>query len=57
MPGQVASTALVGDRLADYSALAVHAHKQVMVKGYVDRVESALGAGEHRPPSALLCPR
>ena len=44
VPGQVSSTALVCYRLVDYSAPAVHAHKKVMVKGYVDRVEIALGA-------------
>ena len=44
MPGQVSSTALVRYRLVDYSAPAVHAHKKVTVKGYVDRVEIALGA-------------
>ncbi len=30
--------------MADYSAPAVHAHKKVTIKGYVDRVEIALGA-------------
>ena len=40
----VPSTALVRYRLADYSAPAVHAHKKVTIKGYVDRVEIALGA-------------
>ena len=44
MPGQVSSTALVRYRLVDYSAPVVHAHKKVTVKGYVDRVEIALGA-------------
>ena len=44
VPGQVSSTALVRYRLVDYSAPAIHAHKRVMVKGYVDRVEIALGA-------------
>ena len=44
MPGQVSSTALVRYRLVDYSAPAVHAHKKVTVKGYVERVEIALGA-------------
>ena len=44
VPGQVSSTALVRYRLADYSAPAVHAHKKVTIKGYVDRVEIALGA-------------
>ena len=44
MPGQVSSTALVRYRLVDYSAPTMHAHKKVMVKGYVDRVEIALGA-------------
>ena len=44
VPGQISSTALVRYRLVDYSAPAVHAHKKVMVKGYVDRVEIALGA-------------
>ena len=44
MPGQISSTALVRYRLVDYSAPAVHAHKKVTVKGYVDRVEIALGA-------------
>ena len=44
VPGQISSTALVRYRLVDYSALAAHAHKKVMVKGYVDRVEIALGA-------------
>ena len=36
MPGQISSTALVRYRLVDYSAQAA--------KGYVDRVEIALGA-------------
>ena len=31
-------------RLVDYSAPAVHAHKKVLIKGYVGRVEIALGA-------------
>ena len=44
VPGQVSSTALVRYRLVDYSAPAVHAHKKVTVKGYVDRVVIALGA-------------
>ena len=44
MPGQISSTALIRYRLVDYSAPAAHAHKKVMVKGYVDRVEIALGA-------------
>ena len=44
VPGQISSTALVRYRLVDYSAPTVHAHKKVMVKGYVDRVEIALGA-------------
>ena len=44
VPGQVSSTALVRYRLVDYSAPVVHAHKKVTVKGYVDRVEIALGA-------------
>ena len=44
VPGQISSTALVRYRLVDYSATTVHAHKKVMVKGYVDRVEIALGA-------------
>ena len=44
VPGQISSTALVRYRLVDYSAPAVHAHKKIMVKGYVDRVEIALGA-------------
>ena len=44
VPGQVSSTSLVRYRLADYSAPAIHAHKKVTVKGYVDRVEIALGA-------------
>ena len=44
MPGRISSTALVRYRLVDYSAPAVHAHKKVTVKGYVDRVEIALGA-------------
>ena len=43
-PGRVSSTALVRYRLADYSAPTMHAHKKVTVKGYVDRVEIALGA-------------
>ena len=44
VPGQVPSTVLVRYRLVDYSTPAVHAHKKVTVKGYVDRVEIALGA-------------
>ena len=44
VPGQISSTALVRYLLVDYSAPTVHAHKKVMVKGYVDRVEIALGA-------------
>ena len=43
-PGQVSSMALVRYRLVDYSAPTVHAYKEVMVKGYVDRVEITLGA-------------
>ena len=63
VPGQVSSTALVRYRLVDYSAPAVHAHKKVTVKGYVDRVEIALGAeivarprarSARCPPPALL---
>ena len=66
VPGQVSSTSLVRYRLVDYSAPAVHAHKKVTVKGYVDRVEIALGAeivarprarSARCPPPALLCPR
>jgi len=45
VPGRVSSTALVRYRSVDYSAPAVHAHKKVTIKGYVDRVEIALGAG------------
>ena len=45
VPGQVSSTALVRYRSVDYSAPAVHPHKKVTVKGYVDRVEIALRAG------------
>ena len=44
MPGQVSSTALVRYRPVDDSAPAVHAHKTVIIKGYVERVEIALGA-------------
>ena len=44
MPCQVSSTALMRYRLADYSAPAAHAHKKLTIKGYVDRVEIALGA-------------
>ena len=44
VPGQVSSTSLVRYRLVDYSAPAIHAHKKVTIKGYVDRVEIALGA-------------
>ena len=44
VPGRVSSTALVCNRLVDYSAPAVHAHKKVTIKGYVDRVEIPLGA-------------
>ena len=66
VPGQVSSTALVRYRLADYSAPVVHAHKKVTIKGYVDRVEIALGTeivarprarSARCPPPALLCPR
>ena len=66
MPGQVSSTALVRYRLVDYSAPVVHAYKKVTVKGYVDRVEIALGAeivarprarSARCPLPALLCPR
>ena len=56
VPGRVSSTALVRYRLVDYSAPAVHAHKKVTVKGYVDRVEIALGAeivARHRRSYAL----
>ena len=44
MPGQVSSTALVRYRLADYSVPAVYACRNVIVKGYVERVEIALDA-------------
>ena len=57
MPGQVSSTALVRYRLVDYSAPVVHAHKKVTIKGYVDRVEIALGAEIIARPPAFLCPR
>ena len=44
VPGRVSSTALVRYRLVDYSAPTAHADKKVTIKGYVDRVEIALGA-------------
>lgn len=42
--GRVSSTSLVRYRLVDYSVPVAYAHREVMVKGYVDRVEIACGA-------------
>ena len=58
VPGQISSTALVRYRLVDYSAPAAHAHKKVMVKGYVDRVEIALARQLSVPSGVcrLACP-
>ena len=57
VPGRVSSTALVRHRLVDYSAPVVHAHKKVTIKGYVDRVEIALGAEitPHQRRFAVAC--
>jgi transposase len=41
--GRVSSTALVRYRLVDYSVPVAYAHREVMIKGYVDRVEIACG--------------
>ncbi len=41
--GRASSTALVRYRLVDYSVPVAHAHQQVMIKGYVDRVEIVRG--------------
>ncbi|MFQ5696318.1 MAG: IS21 family transposase, partial [Terriglobia bacterium] len=41
--GRVSSTALVRYRLADYSVPVAYAHREVMIKGYVERVEIACG--------------
>jgi transposase len=42
--GRVSSTCLVRYRSVDYSVPVAYAHREVMVKGYVDRVEIACGA-------------
>ncbi len=42
--GRVSSTSLVRYRTVDYSVPVAYAHREVMVKGYVDRVEIACGA-------------
>ena len=44
MPDKDCSTALSRFRPANHSEPTAHAHKGVMVKGYVDRVEIALDA-------------
>ncbi len=41
--GWVSSTALVRYRLVDYSVPVAYAHREVMIKGYVERVEIACG--------------
>ena len=41
--GRASSTALARYRLVDYSVPVAHAHQQVMIKGYVDRVEIIRG--------------
>ncbi len=41
--GRASSTALVRYRLVDYSVPVACAHREVMIKGYVDRVEIACG--------------
>ncbi len=41
--GRVSSTALVRYRLVDYSVPVAFAHRAVMIKGYVERVEIACG--------------
>jgi transposase len=41
--GRVSSTALVRYRLVDYSVPVAYAHREVMIKGYVERVEIACG--------------
>jgi len=42
-PGRVSSTALVRYRLVDYSVPVAFAHREIMIKGYVGRVEIAWG--------------
>ena len=42
--GRVSSTSLVRYRSVDYSVPVAYAHRDVMVRGYVDRVEIACGA-------------
>jgi transposase len=41
--GRVSSTALVRYRLVDYSVPVAYAHREVMIKGHVDRVEIVCG--------------
>lgn len=41
--GRVSSTALVRYRLVDYSVPVAYAHREVMIKGYVERVEIVCG--------------
>lgn len=41
--GRVSSTALVRYRLVDYSVPVAYAHREVMIKGYVERVEITCG--------------
>ena len=41
--GRVSSTALVRYRLVDYSVPVAYAHREVMIRGFVDRVEIVCG--------------
>ncbi len=45
-PGRVSSQALVRYKNTDYSVPVAYAHREVMVKGYVDKVAIAVGAEE-----------
>ena len=53
-PGQVGSQSLVRYETNDYSVAVGYGHRDVWVRGYVDRVVIGCGGEVNRPPSPVL---
>ena len=53
-PGQVSSQSLVRYETNDYSVAVDYGHRDVWVRGYVDRVVIGCGREVNRPPSPVL---
>ena len=53
-PGQVSSQSLVRYETNDYSVAVGYGHRDVWVRGYVDRVVIGCGGEVNRPPSPVL---